>query len=200
MYIHNMITKKDKLMLEDLNWDMLSKREQGYLLGIFVGDGNVFVNEKKGIYRVRFCLTKGEAAIQKIISLLQKLFKFHKIQVYNDRKNETLIEVHSKSLVQKLYEILNNKTLKTVKQDSETLCGLIEGIIDSDGYVKGRTAEIKSSNKQLVSQICYLLDKIGIKYKLTPTNSQLSDKIVWRFYFHLPHFISPVKASSGRLS
>jgi intein/homing endonuclease len=195
-----MITKRDKLMLEDLNWDMLSKREQGYLLGIFLGDGNVFVNEKKGIYRVRFCLTKGEATIQKIIPLLQKLFRFHKIRVYNDRKNETLIEVHSKSFVQKLYEILNNNTLKTMEQDSETLCGLIEGLIDSDGYVKGRIAEIKSSNKQLVSQICSLLEKIGIKYKLTPTTSQLSNKIVWRFYFHLPYFISPVKASSGRRS
>jgi intein/homing endonuclease len=195
-----MITKRDKLMLEDLNWGALSRREQGYLLGIFIGDGTVFVDEKKGIYIVRFCLTKGEATIRKIIHLLQKLFKFHKIQVYNDRKNETLIEVHSKSLVQKLHKALNNKTLKTVEQDSETLCGLIEGLIDSDGYVKGRTAEIKSSNKQLVSQICSLLEKIGIKYKLTPTNSKLSDKIVWRFYFHLPNFISPVKASSGRLS
>jgi DNA-binding transcriptional regulator WhiA len=193
-----MMTKTDQNMLKDFYWNELSPREQGYIIGMFLGDGSMFTDEKRRIYRIRFFLTRGEPAIQRLMYLLRKIFRIHKVRLYSDNKNEDIIEIHSKTFVQKLRELTRGKTLKSLNLTNKFLIGILEGLIDSDGHVWRKSGEIKSANTKLVQQISLILKRLGISYKLKSAYSHWSCKPIWKFYFHIPKFVSPVKLPSGR--
>ena len=180
-----MLTKKDREMLEDFKWEYLTEREKGYIIGLFVADGNIFISKKLRIYRVRFYLSKtDDKVLEKLLSILKKLFAKHKIAIYTD-KNCLVIEVHSKTFVKEIRTIVKkDKCLKTLEFSTEFLKGFIEGMIDGDGYISWNNAQVVTANLNLRKQIEKILEKLEIKSRIYTASSLWSSKIIWRIYFH----------------
>jgi len=152
-----------------LNMNALSAKEQGYILGMFVGDGNVIMKTSKGQYGLKFTLDNKRD--QKIAHFLRILFK------KAGKKTETRTEARSlyiRIFSKKLTGFISNLVSTTKRPDSQRnikslvnyenwssdfKIGFVSGLLDSDGYVhygkKGKHygAVIKTNNPSLAKQI-----------------------------------------------
>ncbi len=148
-------------MRHDVNFTLLSKREIGYLAGFFVGDGNIFISKKLGVYRVRLFTYYKEIKIQeKLKKILDKILR--NIRCYQEQDNTFVLEFHSKDFINKLSKIVDKDGLKKkISRDFER--GFIEGLIDSDGYVQRNYCEITTANLKLKDNIIKILNKFKIK-------------------------------------
>jgi intein/homing endonuclease len=148
-------------MRQDVNLKLLSKEEIGYLAGFFVGDGNIFVSKKLGVYRVRLFTYYKEANIQqKLKNILDKILR---VRSYLEERDHTFIfEWHSKDFIKKLLKIADKNGLKK-KISKESERAFIEGLIDSDGYVQRNYCEITTANPKLKNCIKKILKRFGVK-------------------------------------
>jgi intein/homing endonuclease len=131
------------------------------LIGIILGDGNLYWNEKKGVYTLKIAgnpYDEREYLIDFVKPLLDEIFKTHsKIEI---RKNELFITVYSKEIIKILEffglkrgnKIKNNVGIPYwIKDNKNFLKACIRGLIDTDGSV------FKMSNKDSH------LNRIGFK-------------------------------------
>ena len=170
-------------MTNKVNLNKLTKKEWGYLLGFYVGDGNIFIKKKIGVYRLRIYTYYKERDIQQnIIKLLSKILK--NVRSYKDKDNTYTVEIHSKDLLDKIKKFANKKGL-IKKTNKNLIYGFIEGLIDSDGYVKRNYVEITTSVGELKENITDLLERLKLKYNIRNYTSPLSNKIGWRVGFSL---------------
>ena len=148
-------------MRQDVNFKLLSKEEIGYLFGFFVGDGNIFISEKLGVYRVRLFTYFKEVKIQKKLkNILDKILRVRCYQV--ERDHTFVLEWHSKDFIEKLLKITDKNGLKKkISKDFER--AFIEGLIDSDGYVQRNYCEITTANPKLKSCIAKILKSFGVR-------------------------------------
>ena len=81
-----------------LNMNALSAKEQGYIFGMFVGDGNIIKRTRKGQYGLKFTLDNNRD--QRIAQFLRLLFKKagKKIEIQIEGKNLNL-RIFSKKLL-----------------------------------------------------------------------------------------------------
>ncbi len=148
-------------MRQDVNLKLLSKKEIGYLVGFFVGDGNIFISEKLGVYRVRLFTYFKEAEIQK--KLKNILDKILRTRCYLEERDHTFVfEWHSKDFIKKLLQIADKNGLKKkISKDFER--AFIEGLIDSDGYVQRNYCEITTANPKLKKCIVKTIKSFGVR-------------------------------------
>lgn len=170
-------------MTNKVELNKLTKKELGYLLGFYVGDGNIFIKENIGVYRLRIYTYYKEKDVQKkVIDIISKII--NNVRSYDDKDNTYTIEVHSKDLIYKIKKLANKKGLVNLKNKNIT-CGFIEGLIDSDGYVKRNYVEITTSVKELMENITNILNQLKLKFNIRTYKSPLSNKIGWRVGFSL---------------
>jgi len=148
-------------MRHDINFMLLNKEEIGYLLGFFVGDGNIFISKKLGVYRVRFFTFIKEKKIQsKLKKILDKILT--NVRCYQEQDNTFVLEFHSKDFINKILKIADKNGLKKkISKNSER--GFIEGLIDSDGYVQRNYCEITTANPKLKNNLKKILKDFGVK-------------------------------------
>lgn len=158
-----------------LNLDLLSEWERGYIIGLFLGDGDINKGRKNPRYVVRFTL---DAKRDKDISLrLRQIFEkgYKKVSIF--RRNNTLVaKVCSKELVKYIQRFVGyrregteqEKKLKIRKDWTvDFQYGVLAGIIDSDGHVhKHLGTEIKTVSPSIFKGIVNLLRRLGIKAKI----------------------------------
>lgn len=161
----------------------ISEKEKGYVVGFYVGDGNIFVSKTNGIYRLRYFLWYKEIQTQrKLQKILRKLTLAPRL--YRDKDNMVVIELHSKEFVSYILSVCNKNGLK--KQNSnDFLRGFIEGLIDSDGHVQRNYTEITTSSSKLKNNIVEVLNKIGISSNIRNYHSSILNKEGWRVGFSL---------------
>lgn len=75
----------------------------------------------------------------------------------------------------------------------EFIKGVLEGLIDSDGHIRWKRAEITTASKILLEQITTMLAMIRIAFKTYSSISHWSQKPVWRAYFPFIDVLSPIK-------
>ncbi len=179
----NVIYVPHNAMRHDVDFTLLSKREIGYLIGFFVGDGNIFVSEKRGVYRVRIFTYIKEAKIQKKLRrILKSILK--NVREYPERDNTYVFEFHSKDFISKLLKIADKNGLKkNISKDSER--GFIEGMIDSDGYVQRNYCEITMANPKLKKNIVKILKKFGVSCNIRKSKKIPGRKVCFRIGFSL---------------
>ena len=170
-------------MRHDINLAQLSRREIGYIIGFYIGDGSIFIKQSLGVYRLRIFTWIKEIKIQqKLEFLLLKIFK--KVRRYKERDNTLIFEIHSKDFLSFIQKTADKNGLK-IKPSQEFKKGFIEGLIDSDGYVQRNYAEITTSNKKLRSQIVRTLRGFEIEPNIRNYISPLSKRKGWRIGFSL---------------
>ena len=177
-----------------LNLDLLSEWERGYILGLFLGDGDVNKGRKNPRYIVRFTL---DAERDEDISLkLRQIFEEGHKKVSIFRRDSTLIvKVCSKKLVEYIeglveYKKTESKREKRLKIKKEWTFdfqyGMLAGIIDSDGHVhKHLGTEVKTVSSSIFKGIVSLLKSLGIKAKTrkkAPARGSYSRKVSYIVY------------------
>ena len=152
-------------LLKKCKIEKLKEKEKGYLVGLYLGDGNIFINQEKGIYRLTFYLSPLDQQVSKKLQHLFGKLKLNVIRYYS--KNGSLrVEIYSKKLIEWLTSIAyKQKNFIKLPQSHQFLVGFIEGMIDSDGNIEssGRV-NITTANKLLLRNILKALEKIEIKY------------------------------------
>ncbi len=171
-------------MKNPINLAALNRKENGYIIGFYVGDGNIFIKQKKGIYRLRYFLGLNEKPVQKaLLDILNKICK--SIRTYKDEDNTFVIEIHSKQLIEFIQKTASKDGLKNISQDEDFLKGFVEGLIDSDGYVQRNYTEITTANSNLKKCLIKIAERFGIKPNIRTYTSSLSGRIGWRIGFSM---------------
>jgi intein-encoded DNA endonuclease-like protein len=171
----------------------LTEKEQGYLVGFYIGDGNIFVDEKQGIYRMRYFLSLHEHNVLATLSkILSKIFK--RLREYPGKDNTFIVEVHSKQFLDFIKNIANKDGLYQSDKPVDFLKGLLEGLIDSDGHVQRNYTEITTMNAKLKENILHITQKFGIKSNIRTCVSSISGRSGWRIGFSLKNnLLNPSK-------
>ncbi len=162
----------------------ITPKERGYLIGFYIGDGNIFEQNSSGIYRLRYFLGLKEKPIQEsLVEILSKLFA--NIRTYDGQGNTIVIEIHSKQFIT---WVKNNCTKDGIKNKSSSKrfkIGVIEGLIDSDGYVQRNYVEITTVNEKLRKNIIEILSGFKTKPNVRSYSSPISGRTGWRVGFSL---------------
>lgn len=158
----------DKVILSNnsnVEWVGEGNKEEGWLLGNFIGDGTFYESTSK----IQYWGDDKEEMGNKAINLLDKLNNnTHKFRI--DEKHNRL-NINSKdlfNLAKKWGVVKNNKYLtpQIEKGSSEFYKGILGGLFDADGCVwlsNGCiTVDISQSNKLLLEQAQRMLSRLGI--------------------------------------
>ena|SRR3989338_6039388 len=168
-----------------IDFDKITEREKGYLCGFYVGDGNIFIYPKQWIYRLRFHTYVNEIHIQNnLVKICSKLC--NNIRRYK-AKNTVVIEIHSKDLLAAIDEHVTKNGLRNLRAPISFRKGFIEGMIDSDGYVQRKYAEITTLNKKLKSNLISVLRTLHTPYNVRQFKSHLSKNQGYRIGFSLKY-------------
>lgn len=167
-----------------LNLNALTMKEKGYVVGVFLGDGNILWKREKGQYGIKITLDKDKD--QDIANCLLLLFaKAGKKGTMHTEENSLSLRTFSKKLVEFLLNHVSilkqrnsQRNIKTIigyeNWGSEFKIGFISGLLDSDGHVfhskKGKHygAVIKTSSFALNKQIQEIFSEllIGVKTRI----------------------------------
>lgn len=161
-----------------LNIKVLSLKEQGYILGMFVGDGNIIMKRSKGQYGLKFALdcNKDQDIAQYLCLLFMKAGKKIEKRIEG---NTLYLRTFSKKLVKFVSTYVSiakqPKSRRNIKLlinseswASDFKIGFISGLLDSDGHVyhnkygKHYGAVIKTSNRLLGKQVQASLSDLKI--------------------------------------
>lgn len=142
VYYH---AKKLCRKMTSLELDVLSEKEQGYLIGMFVGDGAHIIRANQGHYITKFSLAKGRD--ENIAEYMQGLFaKAGKRIGWCIERNSITLRVFSKEFFQFMVKYVTRIEQVGTHRKKKLLIdhggwskalksGFISGLIDSDGYV-----------------------------------------------------------------
>jgi len=161
-----------------LKLDILTMKEKGYLMGMFVGDGNIILKPKKGQYGIKITLdkTNDQDIAEYFHTLMDKAGK--KIQRQIER-NSLVLRIFSKKLVEFILNYISIKRQFNSRRNIKSLIncqnwnadfkiGFVGGLIDSDGYVFHRKnrkhygAIVKTNDQLLGKQIHSILQDLGL--------------------------------------
>jgi hypothetical protein len=164
-----------------LDFSVFSKREFGYIVGFFVGDGSRIVEKKSGHYGLKFA-RDGKRDLD-IASFLGCLFKKggKRVTLYTEG-SWLAMKVYSKSLLVFLedsvrYDEDNGEIYKVLVNppawSRDFTLGFLGGLIDADGHVlKNKRkaghfgAVITTANPKLAQQLVSLLSGLGLEAKV----------------------------------
>lgn len=194
VYYHarNYFRKMTKLDLA-----LLNEFERGYIIGLFLGDGDINRGRKTPRYIVRFSLDAKRD--QDISARLDQIFQKGRKKISIFPRDATLIvKVCSKELVNYIQTCIeykrnqNNQTEKKLLMSENWSLGfqygILAGIIDSDGHVqKHLGTEIKTVSHLIFEGILGILTNLGIKAETKirkATENSYSKKI--RYVIYIP--------------
>jgi len=163
-----------------INLSALSEKEQGYLVGMFVGDGTLIVKRKQGRYLTKFALDaeRDKDIADHLSSVFKKAGK--RTTRYVERSSLTF-KVYSKEFIEFLLRHVmcvkqedSRRKLKILtnpeKWTTAFKFGFVSGLIDSDGHVyynRRKTKHfgvlIKTADDAFRDQLTEILTTLGIE-------------------------------------
>ncbi len=153
----------------------LSPKEEGYLFGLFEGDGYKLYDKKSRHYQVEFYLNSinDTDIINNLIKLLKKI-GLNPLQYQDKRKNCKRVRIYSKEI----FNIINKK-INLRDKDEEFKLGFVSGLIDSEGYVNNKKyyIMITNTNKKILKRCKEFLDSVGINSNISLRKPNIKDKV-----------------------
>lgn len=180
--------------MSKIDLSLLDDSEKGYIIGLFLGDGSFNRGRKTPRYVVRFALDakRDQDVASRLVHVLQKSKK--RSSVF-PRGSTLIVKVCSKELVKYLqtsvyYAANGNEKEKKFRLDRDRSgafqCGILAGIIDSDGHVHEHLGtEIKTVSPSFFEAILNLVGNLGITVttkKRKATYNAYSQKISHALY------------------
>ncbi len=166
----------DRVMLHDHRglqpWDGSGTRQEGWLLGVLVGDGSL--SEYQGKKTAQLCFWEGNRVdmATHAVGLLQKAvgvrsdcsgheYKAHAKQVVTSANLARLAESFGITQADK------HNLLEAERGSFEFYCGFLRGLFDADGsvqgdLVKGVSVRLAQSNLPLLESVQRMLLRLGI--------------------------------------
>lgn len=191
-----------------LDLSLLSVWEKGYVIGLFLRDGDINRGRKTPRYIVRFSLDakRDQDVSARLYQIFQKARK--KISIFS-RDATLIVKVCSKELVNYIQTCLEYRRDRNNQIEKKLLIskdwslgfqyGILAGIIDSDGHVqKHLGTEIKTVSPLIFRGILRILANLGIKAKTKirkATGNSYSKKI--RYIIYIPS--AQMKAHINRM-
>lgn len=150
----------------NLSWPGAGSEEEGYLLGVFLGDG-VFCEDTA---RISSWDTSASSVKERVLSGLQKLP--HRSDCGTGEASPVW-SVKSKSLTEWIASLgitPTNKTLTPATEQLSSACtiGILRGLFDADGTVgdkspqKGLSVRLSQSNMEMLQTVQRMLLRLGV--------------------------------------
>ncbi len=152
-----------------LKWKGNGSFEEGYLLGLLVGDG--FFSENRGVISVWKRDKGGYSMIPEVEKVVKKLFKLRKDFSGFQKENRGRRELKLKAIkeVADKFKLGRNKNITEVleKTSHEFYCGFLRGFFDTDGSVqgnlrKGISIRLWQNNLENLKVVQRMLQRLGI--------------------------------------
>ena len=157
--------KIDKVKNINVRMEKLTQKEQGYLFGLFEGDGYKYHEIKNRRYRIDFFLNSiRDIKIIDFLSYLLKKLNLN-VQIYQDKRfNCKRITVYSKGFFDKI-----EKNIELRNKSKEFNIGFVSGLIDSEGYVNHKKSMIMiiNTNHKMLERCQKFLSSIEIKSSIS---------------------------------
>jgi hypothetical protein len=169
-----------------------ANREIGYLLGMFLAEGNIHTWHKNGkTYGIEIALNSNETNMaDKIKTILDNYFPNTntKIQIYTDGTHRLRIRNLSTKVSETIRNILyvNDREKSFIpniyEYNLDFILGVLEGLFDGDGCVccdehDSLTIEYKSARPSYSIQVRNLLFTLGVANSLYKENAKLNGKV-----------------------
>lgn len=158
----------------ELNFDILSEKEKGYLFGLFEGDGYKIHDVKSRHYHTEFYLnSKRDKKIINFVCFLLRKLGFQPNLYLDKRFNCMRVRIYSKEL----FGILS-KNISLIDRSNDFLLGYVSGMIDSEGYVSSEKHYIMivNTNKKVLENCKNFLNKININSSISLRKPSIKDK------------------------
>ena len=163
---------------------MVSKKDIGYLIGFFIGDGYSNYNKKNRHYNVEFYFNsiRDKGPIVKIKQILfdmdihfssrkDKRFNCLKIRV-SSKEFMNFVETEKRRIVEMRY-------VGSINEDYGI--GVISGFIDSEGYVNNGEILLTQKDKRTLLAIKSLCDHLSIETRKFFSNKNYRGSgVIWR--------------------
>ncbi|MFH0936627.1 MAG: LAGLIDADG family homing endonuclease [Candidatus Woesearchaeota archaeon] len=182
----------------------ITKKELGYIIGLYIGDGYSNYNKNDRHYRVEFHLNseRDKDILDYTKLILSKMgFKFFLLK--DKRGNSIKIYVNSKELM--LWINQEVKLLKDKRLTKDCKLGLLSGFIDAEGWVKKGDIVVTQKNKQIILFFECIAKQFSVAGKLWKTKNYKGKGYVWRLriptrFKYLHHNSLKVKRVYGNLA
>jgi len=170
-----------------------------YLLGIILGDGRLTSNNQPHF------VTKDEEIISEIHNIYPNISVREQIR-YVEKENDgelvlikrslnkvSILGIKEKLIKLNLYD--TNSSTKFIPKDYiytsvQDRVSLLQGLVDSDGYIDGHRLEISTVSKKLSEGIKEIVLSLGGKVSISEKNGRynnVSCKLVYRVSFSFPN-------------
>ncbi|MDP3728509.1 MAG: LAGLIDADG family homing endonuclease [bacterium] len=144
--------------------EKISKKQLGYVVGVYYGDGYIYYDKKSRHYSIEFSLNS-----LKDLDILKFLKEILIKEGYNlfikkdKRGNWFVIKMYSKQL----YSYLKEYKLQNLKRETKDFkIGFISGVIDAEAYVGNSTIEVINTDLELLKITKQILNEINISSSL----------------------------------
>ena len=166
-------------IFKDLQLENANEEAIGELLGVFVGDGYIYLDRKAYKYSTRFFFNLTEEKYAKDLSDFfeenfskkpnmrkEKYNRIITITYYTKRLYHFILEHVGWSISRNI--IGHNKKsrtvfLKNINRSKKFKIGFLRGCLDSDGHISKNKINFASASKRLIETIGLFLEDVGIK-------------------------------------
>lgn len=152
----------------------ISKKELGYIVGLYYGDGYINYHKKSRHYTIEFFLNSIKD--NDILNFLKNILSKGGYNIFtkkDKRGNWFVTKIYSKSL----YSYLNSYNLEKLKEErKEFKMGFLSGIIDAEAYVGNSTIEVINTDLELLQESQNILQEININSSLKKRIKSKKDK------------------------
>jgi intein/homing endonuclease len=139
-----------------------------YLAGVITGDGSLTIcKRKKGGYCYKINIVGQKHEMENLVKLIKELFNYE-LKVFRDKRKQNcyLINIYNAAIFayfNKLGFLPGKKRNIRVPQIIADTPSLFKyymlGLIDTDGYIDGKTVHLKQRDEAFLKQLVILLKK-----------------------------------------
>jgi intein-encoded DNA endonuclease-like protein len=157
----------------EIKHERITRKEMGYLVGFFLGDGYMFHDKRNRHYSVEFYLNSREKEAKDFICQLLRRMCLNPHLYADKRYNCIRIRVRSR----RFFELMKAET-RHIRDGTDFNLGVISGLIDSDGYVnkEKRYIQFQNTSIDIMGIMKRKLTSIGIESKIVERSLSKRDK------------------------